>query len=159
MREKIVLFGKERSLVGIITDPPKTEKDDNLPAIIFLNSGIIHRVGPNRFTVKMARDLADMGFVSLRMDYSEIGESKPGGEVISIIKRWTKEGQEAIISFIRGDSKLVRKLVDLRLTPGVKITVTQGASPDGSMEIVRRGSRLSLDAQITFNVFVNKPDK
>jgi alpha/beta superfamily hydrolase len=69
-----VLFGRTRSLVGIITDPPEAERDPQRPAIVCLNAGIIHRVGPHRLYVKMARTLAAMGFVVLRFDFSGIGD-------------------------------------------------------------------------------------
>ena len=96
MKEEAVLFGKTGSLVGIITDPPNSEKRHNLPAFIFLNSGILHRVGPNRLSVRMARDLATLGFVGCRIDFSGIGDSPSNSDNLSIEKRWVKETQEAM---------------------------------------------------------------
>jgi DtxR family Mn-dependent transcriptional regulator len=68
------------------------------------------------------------------------------------------ENQEGLISFIRGDSRLLRKLVDLGLTPGTKITVTRVVSPDGTMEISCRGSSLVLDDEIICNVFIERAE-
>lgn len=96
MREEAFLFGHTRSLVGIITDPPKAVRGHNLPAIIFLNAGIVHRVGPNRFYVKMARRLAAMGFVVLRFDFSGIGDSKAREDTLPFDKSSVSEVQEAI---------------------------------------------------------------
>jgi len=76
MREEAVLFGKTRSLVGIITDPHTVVNAHNHPAIVLLNAGVLHRVGPNRLYVKIARKLASAGFVVLRFDLSGIGDSK-----------------------------------------------------------------------------------
>jgi len=76
MREEAVLFGKTRSLVGIITDPHTVVNAHNHPAIVLLNAGVLHRVGPNRLYVKIARTLASAGFVVLRFDLSGIGDSK-----------------------------------------------------------------------------------
>ena len=40
-----------------------------------MNAGSIHRVGPNRSFVRMARRFADLGYPVLRMDLSGIGDS------------------------------------------------------------------------------------
>ncbi len=100
----------------------------------------------------------DFGFTSCeecrkrrKDDPEKIEQRKNNIVSISILK----EGQEGKISFIRGDSKFIRELVDIGLTPGTRITVNQTISPDGSMEIICRGSRVSLDEEITNNVFVD----
>jgi DtxR family Mn-dependent transcriptional regulator len=67
-----------------------------------------------------------------------------------------KEDQEGLISFIRGDSGLIRKLLDLGLKPGTKVKVRRVASPNVTTEITCRDSRLSLADKITWNVFVKK---
>jgi len=72
MKEQSQLFGQYQSLVGIITEP----EVPNGSAILLLNAGLIHRVGPNRIYVKLARQLAKEGFLVLRFDLSGIGDSK-----------------------------------------------------------------------------------
>ncbi|MGE3271707.1 MAG: alpha/beta fold hydrolase [Chloroflexota bacterium] len=80
--EEVLLFGQEdANLVGVITDPPAGRRDPKLPAIILLNPGLIHRVGPHRLYVKLARRLAERGHVVLRFDLSGIGESRPRTEI------------------------------------------------------------------------------
>jgi hypothetical protein len=44
---------------------------------VFLNAGLVHRVGPNRLHVRLARAAARRGFVSLRFDLSGVGDSAP----------------------------------------------------------------------------------
>lgn len=77
MREKAVLLGKAKALVGIVTFPTTDSVADvaQRPGIIFLNSGTLHRVGPNRLYVKLARKFAAMGFLAVRFDLSGIGDS------------------------------------------------------------------------------------
>lgn len=75
MNENAVLFGHARSLVGVLTEPPDPTGDPKPPAILFLNDGLIPRVGPHRLYVKMARHLATLGVVVLRFDFSGIGDS------------------------------------------------------------------------------------
>lgn len=72
-RERAVLFGRERSLVGVSCRPVQSE--GKRPVIIFLNSGIVHRVGGNRIYVTLARALAEGGFSSLRFDLAGVGDS------------------------------------------------------------------------------------
>lgn len=73
MMEEAVQFGKPGSLVGIVTNPEPG--NENKPAVILLNPGIVHRVGPGRIYVKIARALAAQGFTVLRFDFSGIGDS------------------------------------------------------------------------------------
>ena len=96
MKESAVFFGKTQSLVGIITDPPETVRTNNLPAILFLNNGLIHRVGPNRLYVKMARHVAAMGCVAMRFDFSGVGDSEVLHENLLFEKRTVCETQDAM---------------------------------------------------------------
>ena len=76
MKEKTVLLGESKNLVGVVTNPLPEFERQNRPAIILLNSGLLHRVGPNRVYVKLARKLAEDGFIVLRFDLSGIGDSR-----------------------------------------------------------------------------------
>jgi len=73
MNEKIIQFGDNQSLIGILSSPDSIQKDK--PIFIFVNSGLLHRVGPFRIYVATARELANQNFTSLRMDLSGKGDS------------------------------------------------------------------------------------
>ena len=73
MNERTVTFGPEQSLLGILSLPPNQASDP--PAIILLNAGLLHRVGPNRLYVDIARRLSDLGYPGLRFDMSGVGDS------------------------------------------------------------------------------------
>jgi pimeloyl-ACP methyl ester carboxylesterase len=73
LNEDAVLLGASRSLVGILSQPP--DFDPARPAVLLLNSGPMHRAGPYRLYVKLARHLASLGFLVLRFDFSGIGDS------------------------------------------------------------------------------------
>ena len=75
MSEEIITFGKTRSLVGILHKPEGPTRAD-LPAVLLLNAGLLHRVGPNRLYVKIARQLERSGFHVLRFDVWGIGDSQ-----------------------------------------------------------------------------------
>ncbi|MDO4681343.1 MAG: alpha/beta fold hydrolase [Lautropia sp.] len=44
--------------------------------VLLLNAGVIHRVGPHRVNVKLARQLAETGIPSVRVDLSGLGDSR-----------------------------------------------------------------------------------
>lgn len=71
--ERGVLFGEARTLVGIVTAPPKGAVP--VTAFLMLNAGVVHRVGPNRIYVTAARRLAEEGFLTVRFDMSGLGDS------------------------------------------------------------------------------------
>ncbi len=96
MTEEAVQFGAMSSLVGIVTDAAEPEKGRNLPAVILLNAGLFHRVGPNRLYVKMARTLAVLGFVVLRFDVSGIGDSTVRADSMPFAQSVVNETQEAM---------------------------------------------------------------
>jgi pimeloyl-ACP methyl ester carboxylesterase len=71
--ERARRFGDEGTLVGIVTEPPPGSAPST--AVVLLNAGVVHRVGPNRMHVEMARGLAAAGFVAVRVDLSGLGDS------------------------------------------------------------------------------------
>lgn len=75
MKETACRFGATQSLIGVMTQPQAAVEVRAHPAVILLNAGIIHRVGPHRLYVRIARQLATAGFVVLRFDLSGIGDS------------------------------------------------------------------------------------
>lgn len=75
MKQKAFHFGPGKSLAGIIGEPD-TPADQQLPAVILLNSGLIHRAGPNRIYVRLCRALAARGYTTLRFDFSGVGDSQ-----------------------------------------------------------------------------------
>ena len=107
MKEKAFRFGKSESLIGIISDPVVAHR--NGPAIIILNSGLLPRVGPNRLHVKIARELASVGFVVLRFDLSGIGDSKVRSDNLPFEKSSKKETQEAMdfLTSVRGVQEFI----------------------------------------------------
>lgn len=74
LTESAHLLGTDGHLVGISTRPAGGA-DPALPTVVFLNSGIIHRIGPNRLHVRLARALAREGAMVYRFDFSGIGDS------------------------------------------------------------------------------------
>ncbi len=77
MRETICNFGPKNSLFGILTTPDENVRVAGAPIALILNAGIVHRIGPFRLHVDIARRLASKGYSTLRLDLSGLGDSAP----------------------------------------------------------------------------------
>src|SRR5262245_15533151 len=76
--EEPLQFGEGGRLLGILTLPGMRAADERTrPVFVFLSAGLLHRVGPYRLHVRLGRELAQMGFGSLRVDVAGIGDSSP----------------------------------------------------------------------------------
>lgn len=106
------MFGRDPRLVGILCEPAGEHRRTRRTAIIFINAGLIHRVGPNRVYVRLARHLASMGYQSLRFDLSGRGDS---------------DVRRNAMGFIEGSLADVRAAMDLlRETIGAERFVLMG---------------------------------
>ncbi len=68
--------------------------------------------------------------------------------------RELKDGKFGKIGFIRGEHKVLQRLLDMGLTPGTRIKVVKVAPLNGPVEVSVRGSKLALGQDIACNVFV-----
>src|SRR3569833_91518 len=79
IRERVVAIGPDENVIGILTEAVPNLGEfprDALPDVVFLNAGVLHRVGPHRLHVILAHRLAGMGYRCLRIDLSGIGDSR-----------------------------------------------------------------------------------
>ena len=78
MRERAINFGSHDGLVGVVTLPE--QRSAHRPAVLFSNVGLNHHVGCSRLWVELGRRLGQLGFPSLRFDFSGFGDSahRPG---------------------------------------------------------------------------------
>ena len=70
-------------LFGILAEPAdRAGPRRGMPAVLLPNAGSIHRIGPDRLWVRLARLWAARGFLVLRLDLSGIGDSRaqPGAQ-------------------------------------------------------------------------------
>lgn len=116
MRERAIKFGKTANLVGILTQPGAEQEAADLPAVLLLNSGILHRAGASRLYVQIARELASRGFTCLRFDYSGIGDSEARRDTLPFHESAVLETQEAM-DFL-GEARQFRKFILIGLCSG-----------------------------------------
>jgi pimeloyl-ACP methyl ester carboxylesterase len=76
LTEEPLQFGEGGRLFGILTLPRMPLCNaQKLPVFVFLNAGLLHRVGPHGLHVRLSRELAQLGFSSLRVDLAGTGDS------------------------------------------------------------------------------------
>jgi pimeloyl-ACP methyl ester carboxylesterase len=73
--ERVLELGEGPKLVAIRADADP--RSAGKPTVVLLNAGVLHRVGPRRLHVLLARELAARGFSTCRVDLSGIGDSRP----------------------------------------------------------------------------------
>ena len=96
MKEKAVLFGRHATLVGIITEAAGERHTPTHPGVLLLNAGLLHRIGPSRMYVCLARKLAAAGFPVLRLDFSGIGDSPARRDTVSLEDAALEEVRDAM---------------------------------------------------------------
>ena len=116
MRELAHTFGRDRALVGIVTEPAPGARRPGAPALLLANVGMHHRVGPYRLFVDLARRLAELGFTTLRFDLSGLGDSASRSDG-SDEARWTEDMKSAMT--LLQDKHQARSFVVLGLCSGV----------------------------------------
>jgi pimeloyl-ACP methyl ester carboxylesterase len=74
LRERILHLGAAGNLFGIVSEPI-SPAPEHLPWVVLLNAGSSYRVGPNRLSTLLARQLAAGGFRCVRLDLRGLGDS------------------------------------------------------------------------------------
>jgi DtxR family Mn-dependent transcriptional regulator len=87
-------------------------------------------------------------------EMSEVG--KRNENLIPIMD--LKQNQEGRIAFIRGDYKVIKKLLDMGITMGAIINVVKVSPLNESIEVSIKGSKLAIERDIACNVFVKIED-
>jgi hypothetical protein len=107
VRERALRFGTDKGLVGIVTEPRAVR--EGAPAVLFLNSGLVHRIGASRMHVHMARRLAPAGITSLRFDFAGIGDSEPRKDSVTFEEGAVQEVREAmdLLATTRGFERFI----------------------------------------------------
>lgn len=182
MREDAFLFGSAQGLVGIVTEASSQSRPGvgaNL-GVVFLNAGVIHRVGPSRLYVTLARELAALGCVVARFDHSGVGDSPVRKDGLPFEESAIAEAREAMdwLQKTRGVERFVlaglcsgavtsfdAAVVDERVV-GVAMINPQGfdQSPEWNAYVLNRGrarrylSRSLFSARSWWNALTGRVD-
>ena len=128
----------EESLCRLLNHPDKCPDDDKIiPACNLPFSSCEECVATHR------RGLEEVG--------------KRNQNLVSICT--LKEGGQGRVSFIRGEHKVLQRLLDMGLTPGTSVSVVRVAPLKGPIEVSVRGAKVALGQDIALNVFVDSSQK
>lgn len=128
MTEQIYCFGPDEKLIGVMTDPPPDHARPDALAVLWLNPGLLHHVGPFGWYVTLARRLAGRGVRSFRFDLSGFGDSAPRIDCRENLERAAADVTEAMDLITR--EREVRRFVLVGLCSGA-ILAQQLAAKEG----------------------------
>jgi len=128
LNERAVTFGSRRSLVGIVTEATSAERPSHDTAALLLNAGILHRVGPNRIYVQIARRLAHAGMPTMRFDFSGLGDSGVRHDKMQFGQAAVSETVEAMD--VLRDSYGVKRFLLIGLCSGADLAFRTAAIDD-----------------------------
>jgi dienelactone hydrolase len=114
VRETAAFMAGTPSLFGITSEPASAARSGT--AIMLLNSGAIHHIGPNRLYVWLARKWASEGHLVARVDLSGLGDSAPRpGEPDNVVYGpRAVEDVKAAVAFLRAQRDVTKvKVVGL----------------------------------------------
>lgn len=133
-------------LFGILSTPPQPPPSRR--GLLLLNAGAVHRIGPNRLYVELARRWARLGHAVLRLDVSGIGDSRPRpGEPENVV--YTDAASEDVAAGI----------AFLRRQPGVSAVTAIGLCSGGYNAFKAAVAGVPLDGVVLINplTFFYKP--
>jgi alpha-beta hydrolase superfamily lysophospholipase len=110
-RERLVCFGRDDRLFGVLTAPRDATRE--APSIILFNTGLEYHIGPHRLYVPLARYWASRGHHVLRFDFGGIGDSAPpsgGLHNVAYPAHMLDNAREAI-AFVQKEARHKRVIV------------------------------------------------
>lgn len=90
MTERLIEFGPEKRLRGVLSPGAAT------PPILLFNSGVVHRIGPHRGNVRLARAFNATGRGALRFDLSGQGDSARGRSDVGFAAQAVEDMRAAV---------------------------------------------------------------
>ena len=72
MKEHVFRYGETKYGMGFVTMPDDVE---GAPVVVMFNAGLLHRAEPYRMNVLLCRQLAQIGYIAVRIDLSGKGDT------------------------------------------------------------------------------------
>ena len=151
--EQTVLLGRRQSLVGIVARAVTGTPPDN-PAVIILNTGIIHRVGHHRMYVTMSRALAAAGHTVLRFDFSGIGDSDPRTDGLAPVESCLADIKDAI-DWLERDREVSRVIL-IGLCSGADYAILYGHTDARVVALVLMDPSIPATARYYLHIIIRR---
>ena len=119
IQEQLMRFGEDRRLLGVLSEPPEEAPPAGGLALLCLNVGANHHVGPNRMYVTLARELAARGQTVFRFDVGGLGDSlgAPGAHTTRLYSKDSVQDVKSAMSFL-AETRGVTRFVLMGLCSG-----------------------------------------
>ena len=94
------------AIFGVLTEPEGgVASQRGRPAVLMLNSGAVHHIGPNRLWTRLARQWAARGVTVLRIDLSGVGDSpaRPGAPENVVYSAHAMQDVTDALAYLRGE--------------------------------------------------------
>ncbi len=134
IREQAILLGPRKSLVGVISPAVASATDPDAPMVVILNSGIIHRVGANRASVSLARELAVAGFPAIRFDLSGLGDSENRIDALPPLKAGMADIRDALDTI--QSARQIRRFILMGLCSGADYSISYAGTDSRVVGVV-----------------------
>lgn len=141
MTERSIAFGANNGLIGTICEPSALSSNDGGLGWILFNAGVVHRVGPHRINVRLARMLANQGIASIRFDLAGLGDSSRADGQLPFEAQAVSDLSSAMDIRADGSGPQVQGFFDYRL---------QGISHANNPQLNNRQN--ALNSLLTFEV-------
>jgi hypothetical protein len=141
VREEVLQLGPEGQLVGILSRPAVRRPSGSGAApgaFIILNAGVLHRVGPHRLHVLLARRVAAAGMPGLRLDLGGIGDSVASSDATSFRDSAvadTRLAMTGLAGALAGDAE-IRRFVLFGVCSGADNSIATALADDRVAAIV-----------------------
>lgn len=155
LSESVLLLGPRKALVGIATQPRATGASAASTWAVILNAGIIHRVGPNRLHVDLARAAAELGISAIRVDLSGIGDSDPRTDGLAPLEAALADIREVLDTIAARSAKPTR-FVLIGLCSGANHAIITAASDERVLGVALMDPLIPHTARYYFNHFVGR---
>ena len=152
-KEQAVLLGPRQSLVAIVARPLDSTQSTE-PAVVILNTGIVHRVGHHRMYVTLSRVLAGTGRTVVRFDFSGIGDSAPRSDGLTPLMSCLQDIKEALDSLER--LRLASRFVLVGLCSGADHAVLYGHTDPRVAGLVLMDPTLPRTARYYFHYILQR---
>jgi hypothetical protein len=95
--------GTSTRLFGMLVTP---ERRGSNSAVLMLNAGSVHHIGPNRLWVRLARQWAARGLTVLRLDFAGIGDTpaRPGAPENDVYSAYAMHDVAAALDYLRTEA-------------------------------------------------------
>lgn len=114
MKERVLSVSGDPALAAVLTEPAAPRQSET--AVLLTNAGVIHRIGPHRLNVRLARAFAERSAPAARFDLSGLGDTPAARETRGYARQVERDFQAVMDAATRETG--ARRFVAMGLCSG-----------------------------------------